>query len=245
LNRSKPLQNVFSRLIRLFKQIDRRQFQFVIVLFLCGSAAVGFIALAEELDERDTRRFDEMVLVAFRCPEAPGTLRGPENLLRVVRDITSLGGTSILTLVIVAFSGYFAIRREYLLLFLLLGATLGGVLLTFALKSMFGRLRPEVVPHLVVETTKSFPSGHSSMSAVVYLTLGSILAMSRSFFSQRVYIFSCAVLITLLVGLTRIMLGVHFPTDVLAGWSLGLAWASICLFLTMLLRRRWVRFKQE
>ena len=114
----------------------------------------------------------------------------------------------------------------------------GGVLLTQGLKFLYGRVRPEIVPHLMQEASASFPSGHSALSAVVYLTLGSILATPQRRPAVRVFIFSAALLVSLAVGATRVLLGVHYPSDVLAGWCVGIAWAALCWAAALLLGRR-------
>jgi undecaprenyl-diphosphatase len=109
-----------------------------------------------------------------------------------------------------------------------LAATIGGALVSFGLKSAFSRPRPEIVPHLTHVYTSSFPSGHSMISAVVYLTLGSLLAAIMPNLKLKVYVLAVAIILTVFVGISRIYLGVHYPTDVLAGWLAGLVWALLC-----------------
>ncbi len=121
---------------------------------------------------------------------------------------------------------------------LLLAATLGGLLLSALLKERFDRPRPQVVPHLSLAMTSSFPSGHSMNSAVVYLTLGSMLAGLSRELRLKVYFFCVAVILTFLVGVSRVFMGVHYPTDVLAGWCAGLAWSLSCGLTARRLRRR-------
>jgi undecaprenyl-diphosphatase len=123
-------------------------------------------------------------------------------------------------------------------MWLVLIATLGGWGLGLLLKAVFGRPRPSVIPHLVEVQSLSFPSGHAMMSAVVYLTLAALLAQLSAQWAQRVYILAVGLLLTLLVGLSRVYLGVHYPTDVLAGWSAGLAWAILCWLVGRWLQRR-------
>jgi undecaprenyl-diphosphatase len=135
-------------------------------------------------------------------------------------------------------AGFVAIRRQFHALGLLVAAIGGGLLLNLALKTLIDRARPEVVPHLMQETSASFPSGHSMLSAVVYITLGALLARLVEGIKLRVYILVVALLFTLLVGVSRAYLGVHYPTDILAGWTLGSLWAVICWLVVRFLQRR-------
>jgi undecaprenyl-diphosphatase len=110
---------------------------------------------------------------------------------------------------------------------------LGGVLISQTMKWAYARPRPELVPHGAEVFTASFPSGHSMMSAVVYLTLGALLARTQAARDAKAYILAVGVVLTVLVGVSRVYLGVHWPTDVLAGWVLGGLWAMLC-WLAML-----------
>jgi undecaprenyl-diphosphatase len=123
---------------------------------------------------------------------------------------------------------------------LLLISTLGGLLLSLLLKGHFSRPRPDVVPRLAEVYTSSFPSGHSMLSAVIYLTLGALLSRLVERKGLKVYILSVAMLLALLVGVSRVYLGVHYPTDVLAGWSIGLSWAILCWLVARKLQRKGV-----
>ena len=96
------------------------------------------------------------------------------------------------------------------------------------MKALFLRPRPQVVPQLRAVVETSFPSGHAMNSAIIYLTLAALLARLVQPRALKVYFLALAMLMTFLVGLSRVYLGVHYPTDVLAGWTVGLAWASVC-----------------
>jgi undecaprenyl-diphosphatase len=111
---------------------------------------------------------------------------------------------------------------------MLLAATLGGTAISEGLKMGFNRPRPDLVAHVVETTSMSFPSGHAMLSAVTYLTLGALIARTQEKKRLRGYVLGAAVLLTLLIGASRVYLGVHWPTDVLAGWCLGAAWALLC-----------------
>jgi undecaprenyl-diphosphatase len=102
-----------------------------------------------------------------------------------------------------------------------------------------------VVPQLVAETSPSFPSGHAMMSAVIYLTLGTLLAQLCPRWRERTYVLTVAGVLAVLIGLTRLYLGVHYPTDVLAGWTVGLAWALASGLLASGLRRRSPELRAE
>ena len=106
------------------------------------------------------------------------------------------------------------------------------------LKMLIDRPRPSVVPHLSQTLTTSFPSGHSMMSAVVYLTLGALLSRLVAKRRLKLYFLAVAVLLTLLTGMSRVLMGVHYPTDVLAGWAAGCVWASLCWLAARQLQRR-------
>ncbi|MGZ6097982.1 MAG: phosphatase PAP2 family protein, partial [Myxococcaceae bacterium] len=138
---------------------------------------------------------------------------------------TALGSVPVLLFVVLAVAGVLALARLWRHLLLVLGASGGGLLLMVGLKWAFDRPRPMVVPPLMLETSPSFPSGHAMMSAVVYLTLGTLLAQLCPRWRERVYVIAVAGALTLVIGLTRLYLGVHYPPDVRAGWSVGLAWA--------------------
>lgn len=151
----------------------------LVVLLSLAAILAGvwlFIALAYGVGAGSTQHLDEELLLALRNPENREEPLGPPWLADVGRDLTAFGGVAALCLVTVAVAGYLLICRKYRALLLLLAATLGGLLLSMLLKDLFDRPRPTVVPHLSYVSTSSFPSGHSMLSAVVYLTLGSLLA---------------------------------------------------------------------
>jgi undecaprenyl-diphosphatase len=128
----------------------------------------------------------------------------------------------------VAVLGYLLLSRLYHAAVFVALAIGGGWLVSTLLKFGFSRPRPSVVPHLDSVQTSSFPSGHSMLSAVVFLTLGSLLARLTPSYRLKIYFVCVAILLSGLVGMSRVYLGVHYPTDVLAGWAAGLVWAVLC-----------------
>jgi undecaprenyl-diphosphatase len=197
-----------------------------------------FIAVAYGVRTGSAKQLDERLLRALRNPHDLKEPLGPPWLAEVGRDLTALGGVAALCLVTAAVAGYLLICHKYRALALLLVATLSGLLVSTVLKDVFHRPRPTVVPHLSYVSSASFPSGHSLVSAVVYLTLGSLLARLVEQRRLKVYFLGVALLLTLLVGASRVYMGLHYPTDVLAGWSAGLVWALVCGLLARWLQQR-------
>lgn len=211
---------------------------FLFMLALAATALFVFIKTASEVFEGETHGFDTAVLLAFRNPADLADPIGPVWFEEMMRDITALGGTvvlSLVTLFVIFFLVIVGKRRSALLVAL---SILGGVALSNVLKYGFDRPRPDLVPHGMQVYTLSFPSSHAMMSAVVYLTLGALLARTQPSTRVRVYLLGCAVLLTLAVGMSRIYLGVHWPTDVIAGWAVGACWALGCWLVALTLQRQ-------
>jgi undecaprenyl-diphosphatase len=198
---------------------------------------VAFFYLAAQVLEGSTQQFDERILRSLRRPDNLAVPRGPKWLELAAFDITALGSPTVLGLVVLATTGYLLLQgltRTALFVFV---ASVGGWLLNGFLKELFQRPRPEVVPHLRDVMSQSFPSGHALTSAVVFLTLGALLMRISERRVTKFYCIAVAMLATVLVGLSRLYLGVHYPTDVLAGWIIGLCWALACWTLERALER--------
>jgi undecaprenyl-diphosphatase len=211
----------------------------LLVRALLAVAAIWlFIGVADAVREGDVSDVDERILRALRDPAHPEDPVGPPWFESVVRDVTALGSKVVLLIFTTAVAVFLAVRRQSHALILLVVSTVGGMILADSLKQVFVRPRPELVPHLAAVYSTSFPSGHAMTSAVVYLTLGALLSQLVEGRALKVYFLGVACFLTFVVGLSRVYLGVHYPTDVLAGWSAGLAWAVLCWMAASYLQRR-------
>jgi undecaprenyl-diphosphatase len=204
------------------------EFRILLVLGIVLVGIWGFVELAEMVDAGETRSIDTALLLALRNPSDPAQPIGPVWMSEIMRDITALGGTAVLTLLSLGVIGYLLLLRRYGLVALVVVSVGGAMLLNFLLKLGFDRPRPDLVPRLQEVYHASFPSGHSMSSAATYLTLGAMLARVQPRRRLKIYFLSLAIFIMLLVGFSRIYLGVHWPTDVLAGWAAGAVWALMC-----------------
>ncbi len=174
--------------------------------------------------------FDRAVLLAMREAGDPAAPAGPAWIEAASRDVTMLGGTPFLTMLTIAVAGFFIVRRKAAPLAILIAAVIGETLIVSQLKALFGRARPDIIPHFVEATSGSFPSGHSASAAAIFLTLAALLARELKERSLRRYIFSVAIILALAVGSSRIYLGVHYPTDVIGGLAFGTAWAALVFY---------------
>jgi undecaprenyl-diphosphatase len=209
-----------------------------LALLVFGLGLFSFLYLAGEVIEGETMRFDTWLLLALRVPGDTTDPLGPAWIEEMFRDFTALGGVGVLSLLTLISVGYLWLMGQRRVALFLLFAILGGLLLSSMLKNGFDRPRPDLVSHGSHIYTSSFPSGHSMLSAVVYLTGGALLAMVHSAHRVRVYLIGCSILTTLLVGVSRVYLGVHWPSDVLAGWAAGAAWAAACWLVAQWLHER-------
>lgn len=198
----------------------------------------AFVFLLDEVREGGTMNFDNRILRALRQPGDASKLIGPAWVESVVRDVTALGGVVVLMLVVGSVAGFLLLVRRYHMMWLVLVATVGATAINSTIKELVARQRPTVVPRLTDVQSESFPSGHSAMSAAVYLTLGGLLAQTVTKRAIKLYFVGVAMAATFLVGFSRVCLGVHYPTDVLAGWTTGLVWALLCWLTARYLQRR-------
>lgn len=221
-----------------FWNIGRRELWILLpAVVVCGSLLI-FAEITSEVRENEWHAAETAFMRSLRTVEDPSIPIGPKWMQHSALDISALGGGSVLTLMALLVLGYLVLLRHYHAMLLLLVATGGGTLLNHILKQIFGRARPDIVPHLSEVASASYPSGHSMLSAIVYLTLGVMLAQSTSSWRLRMYFVGAALFLSFLIGLTRVYLGVHYPTDVLAGWTVGTAYAVLCAMAALWLQQR-------
>lgn len=193
-----------------------------------------FVRIAGEVREGETQAFDVAVL---RFMEAQKT----ELLDRVAIEITFLG-TGVIVLTIVAISGMFLwLTKHKHSALLLMVSTAGGILLNGLLKAGFDRPRPQVFEWGQHTVSSSFPSGHAMSAAAVYMTVAYLAARLQRRRISRALTLLAAVIVIALIAASRLYLGVHYPTDVLAGVVIGIAWAALCMAMletTLLYGRR-------
>lgn len=204
----------------------------VLVVWICLSS---FLEISEEVLEGDTHALDTAILMMLRDGGNPQNPLGPPWLEEMVRDISGLGGIAILTMVTLGAGLYLWMLKKPGQALYLLGTIFIGALITNVLKYGYSRPRPDLVPHGSYTFTGSFPSGHSMMAALVYLTVGMLLARAHKSVSLKIYFIATAVIITVAVGISRVYLGVHWPTDVVAGWMGG----AVCALAFWIIEWAW------
>ena len=227
------------------RRLSRDEPVMLIIVIIIAGGIWSFAELAEEMVEGDTNAFDRKLIVAMRNPQDVSDPLGPNWVEEMGRDFTALGGVGILTLLTLASAGFLVLDGKRRSAAFLLVAVAGGLLLSVALKSGFERPRPDLVPHGSNVYTTSFPSGHAMMSTVTFLTLGAVLAQSHRRRRIKAYLIVLALLIALAVGISRVYLGVHWPTDVLAGWTVGASWALLCWLAAKWLQKKGAVEKEE
>jgi undecaprenyl-diphosphatase len=219
------LPSVASRIIR---RVD------LAVLIASSALLVAIYIFAETVDEVTEGETD---VVDRRIVTWVKSLNSPDWFDEIMRDCTAFGGIFVLTLTTLAIIFYFLAKRLYHAAGFLALTVGGAFVISMTLKWFFNRPRPDIIPHGSYVMTTSFPSGHAMLSAVVYLTLGSLLARLVPTRVVKVYFIGVAMLLTLLIGVSRVYMGVHYPTDVLAGWTGGLIWALIVWLVARSLQR--------
>ncbi|QDV75343.1 phosphatase PAP2 family protein [Botrimarina mediterranea] len=197
----------------------------IIVGIIAALSAYVFLEVADEVAEAEILGVDSGLLLSLRNPDDLADPIGPRWLEEMMRDFTALGGIGVTTLVTAGAVAYLVMIGKRAMAAYVVVTVVGGVALSLALKAGFDRPRPDLAPHGSHVYTQSFPSGHATTAAVVYLTLGAMLARIQPLWRVKALILTMAVALTVAVGFSRVYLAVHWPTDVVAGWALGLAWA--------------------
>jgi undecaprenyl-diphosphatase len=216
----------------------RREARWLFALLVVAGLVLVFGLLAEKVMEGDTGAFDRRLILLLRQTADPSVLLGPAWLPEMLRDLTSLGSTVVLGIVTLGVSAYLAITRTWRALVLVLVSILGGQILSTVLKNLFERDRPDLIPGAPEVFTASFPSGHAMLSAVTYLTIAALLARIEPRPALKRFYLTVGFGLTILIGVSRVALGVHWPTDVLAGWCVGAAWAFLCAWVAARLQER-------
>lgn len=207
---------------------NRIEFSLLAAGIIIAGGLWGFVELSEIARDAAPHAFDTDILLAFRVAGEPNNPIGPLWLEEAMRDITALGSASVLIYITAITIIFLCMTKRWGPALFMFVAVAGGQLLSSVLKLGIDRPRPDLVSHLAQVYTMSFPSGHAMLSAVTYLTLGALLARFLPGRATTVFVFAIAVLTTLMVGISRVYLGVHWPSDVLAGWCAGFAWATLC-----------------
>jgi undecaprenyl-diphosphatase len=214
------------------------EFSVLLAGIIVAGGLWGFVELTEVARDTATHAFDTEILLFFREAGRPDDPIGPLWMEEAVRDVTALGSMIVLVMVTAVTIFYLLLVRRWRSALLVLVTVGGGQILSSVLKLGIDRPRPDLVSHLAQVQTLSFPSGHAMMAAVTYLTLGTMLAGIVPGRATKIYVLGVAVLVTLMVGVSRLYLGVHWPSDVLAGWCAGFAWAMLCWLVARRLLRR-------
>jgi|TARA_R110002124_G_scaffold26251_4_gene94353 undecaprenyl-diphosphatase len=225
---------ILTRLLRL----ARTELALLGGLLVVALGVWAFAGLADETGEPGGQAFDQAILAAMRPNSDPSDAWGPWWLQVAAGDVTALGGIAVLGLFATAAVGFLLIQGKRLSALMLVLGLAGGVVLSEGLKGVFERARPPALFQSVETINASFPSGHALLSTVFYLTVGVLLARTLPRRRLKTFVLGTAVLIALLVGATRVYLAAHWATDVLAGWSVGAAWAMSLWVAASLIERR-------
>jgi undecaprenyl-diphosphatase len=207
---------------RLLRRIESRA---LILVIGAAGAFWAFFNIASEVGEGDTSALDRHILLALRNPADPSDPIGSRSFEEAMRDVTALGGVTVMTLVSTVAVLAFLMHRRFWHAGILAGTVFLAFVSSEGLKHLYGRPRPDLVPHGSYVYSASFPSGHSTLSAATFLTLAVLIASLEPNRGTKIMVFGLATLLVLGIGVSRVYLGVHWPSDVLAGWSLGAAWA--------------------
>jgi undecaprenyl-diphosphatase len=213
----------------------RREVGLILGFAVVAGLILGFGWLTEEVLEGDTAAFDRTVVTAMRSDGNLADPIGPDWLEEFARDVTALGSYAFLGFLSCGVIGYFLLTGRRARAVLVAAAVMGGMMISNLLKVLFDRERPDL-PTSVKVFTASFPSGHATLSAISFLTLGALLAQTSPEPRVKAYFAILAIILTVAVGTSRVYLGVHYASDVLAGWCVGSAWALLCWTVA-----RWLR----
>lgn len=191
----------------------------IIGLAISSAALAGFVGLGRIVAAGTTRAFDDWVL------EWVASLRSPDRT-QTMLELSALGTNVVLVPVLAAASLFLWLARSRLSITLLWVAVAGGHVLNLILKVLYHRPRPTIVPEAQAVASASFPSGHAMSSLVAYGMVAVLIGRRVPGCAFRLFLGGIALALSLLVGASRIYLGVHYPSDVLAGYAIGAAWVG-------------------
>ena len=211
------------------RAVVRRAGERSTILLLAAVAFAAFLAIASAVAAGSTHAFDVAGLYALRDPSDAGKPFGPAWLQETGRDFTALGSNGVLSALVLAGSGFLVIARRHTGAAFLLASFCGALGLDIAAKRWIERPRPDLVLHAARVFTSSFPSSHATVSAAACLAAALLLAQASPNPLFKTFAAAMALMFAALIGASRVYLGVHWPTDILAGWALGVAWTALCL----------------
>ena len=200
----------------------------MVPLAVAGLAFSAFLFIAVAVSSDLAGGFDTWGLLALRDPADVSHPFGPAWLQETGRDFTGLGSNGVLAALVLAGSGFLALACQRAGALFLLASFWGALTLETMVKHWYGRPRPELVPHAARVFTASFPSGHAAVSAAACVAVALLLARARPNRQFGFFAVCVAACLVILVGASRIYLGLHWPTDVMAGWALGTGWTALC-----------------
>jgi undecaprenyl-diphosphatase len=221
----------------MFSRLPRIEITVLAVWIAAAAAVLGFLHIGGEMHEGELDATDRAILWTLRVAGNPHKAVGPHWLVESMRDVTALGGITLLVLVtVISVIALLAYRHRIEALVLTVSVVLAQ-LSSGLFKDFYVRLRPTFAVYGDLPTSMSFPSGHSTVATATYFLLAVIVASIDSARPIKVLAFTVAALLALMIGFSRVFLGVHWPSDVLAGWCLGAAWALAAAIALRLLKR--------
>ncbi len=223
---------------RLKSTVGRLEARTLAIWIAAAGAPWLFLSLADEVSEGETERLDRALLLALRSPANPADPIGPRWFEESMRDVTALGGFTLLTVLAVASVLLLVFHNRKREAFIFGATVILAQVSTELLKALYDRPRPSLVAHGSYVYSQSFPSGHSTAAAATFLTLATVVASVEPRRRTKVLIYGLAMIFVIAVGVSRVYLGVHWPTDVLGGWTLGASWALVAWVALSLTRPR-------
>lgn len=229
VNRCEVWSNFLAKLHRVMDQLlkDMQMLTTRLIVSIMGLLTM-FAAISFAVVSGSTSAFDRYLILSLRKQNSTSVLLGPEWLPETARNLTSLGSVPVLVILVAITVGCFLIANRSTAIRGIVIAFVGGLMMLNLLKWGFARPRPDFIVPVGEVFTDSFPSGHATLSAATYLTLAMILSRAANDWRFTVFFFGISLSIMVMIGISRVYLGLHYPSDVLAGWCLGSAWALCC-----------------